>query len=123
MSWWKRDKPALGPTDDSNRHVRTEGLWQKCESCGQVIWRKSLEDEMRVCPKCGYHFRIDAAARLRMLLDGDWEEFDRGMTSTDPLEFSDSKSYKTRLAGMQAATSLGDAVISAGGLLNGRRVH
>ena len=123
MSWWKRDKPALGPTEESSRHVRTEGLWQKCESCGQIIWRKSLEDEMLVCPKCGFHFRIDATARLRMLLDGEWEEFDRGMTSTDPLEFHDSKPYKARLAKMQETTLMGDAVLSAGGLLNGRRVH
>jgi acetyl-CoA carboxylase carboxyl transferase subunit beta len=123
MSWWKRDKPSLETTDESTRHVRTEGLWTKCDSCGQIIWRKALEEGNQVCPKCGFHFRIDAKARLRLLIDGEWEEFDHGMTSTDPLEFEDSKPYKERLASMQEATSLDDAVISVSGLLNGRRVN
>jgi acetyl-CoA carboxylase carboxyl transferase subunit beta len=118
MSWWKRDKPSLNP-DEGEKHVRTEGLWTKCEGCGQVIWRKALGEGMQVCPKCGYHFRIDAGTRLRLLFDdGNFEEFDAGMTSTDPLAFVDSKPYTTRIG-----TSKTDAVRSAGGFLNGRRVH
>src|SRR5262245_23574057 len=123
MSWWKRDKPSVGANEESNRHVRTEGLWTKCDSCGQIIWRKALEEGLQVCPRCGFHFRIDAQTRLRMLLDGNWEEFDKGMISSDPLEFHDSKPYKDRLAAMRETTSMTDAVISAGGLLNGRRVN
>lgn len=123
MSWWKRDKPPLGPTEEANRHVRTEGLWTKCDSCGQVIWRKALEDGFQVCPKCGFHFRIDATTRLRLLFDGEFEEFDKHMTSSDPLEFTDSKSYKQRLATTQQATSVSDAVISGSGLLSGRRAN
>jgi acetyl-CoA carboxylase carboxyl transferase subunit beta len=123
MSWWKRDKPPLGPTDESGRHVRTEGLWTKCEACGHIIFRKALEEGMQVCPQCGSHFRIDAQTRLRILFDGEWEEFDKGMTSSDPLEFHDSKPYKERLAGMQQSTAMSDAVLSAAGLLNGRRVN
>jgi acetyl-CoA carboxylase carboxyl transferase subunit beta len=124
MTWWKRDKQSIEPTDDTARHVRTEGLWIKCDGCGEIIWRKTLEEGMLVCPKCSYHFRIDAVTRLKMLFDdGVYEEFDQGLTSTDPLHFFDSKSYKERLQGMKEATTLPDAVVSAGGLLNGRRVY
>jgi acetyl-CoA carboxylase carboxyl transferase subunit beta len=123
MTWWKRDKPSVGPTDESDRHVRTEGLWIKCDACGQIIWRKALDEGMQVCPQCGFHFRIDAQSRLRLLFDEEWEEFDSNMSSSDPLNFIDSKSYKERLAAMQEATSISDAVVSAAGLLNGRRVN
>lgn len=126
MSWWTRQKPSVAPevTDDSSRTVKTEGLWSKCEQCGQITWRKALEDGLHVCPKCGHHFRIDAVTRLQLLIDnGEWEEFDKDLVSTDPLEFVDSKPYKERLAGMRAATSLSDAVISASGLLEGRKVN
>src|SRR5437588_11287779 len=110
--------------DDSERRVRTEGLWLKCEHCSQVIWRKALEDNFQVCPRCSHHFRIDARTRLNLLFDdAQYEEFDTAMTSTDPLAFVDSKTYKERLAGMQQRTSLRDAVISAAGNLKGRRVN
>lgn len=123
MSWWKRDKPSMTAPEEGNRHMRTEGLWTKCDACGQIIWRRALEDGGKVCPKCGHHSRLDAQARLRLLLDGEWEEFDKHLASNDPLEFVDSKPYKERLAAMQAATSLPDAVVSASGSLNGRRIH
>jgi acetyl-CoA carboxylase carboxyl transferase subunit beta len=124
MTWWKRDKQGIEPPDEADRHVRTEGLWIKCDGCGQIIWRKTLEEGAQVCPKCGYHFRIDAVTRLKLLFDeGQYEEFDQSLVSTDPLKFFDSKSYKTRLAAMRESTSLADAIVSAGGLLNGRRVY
>jgi acetyl-CoA carboxylase carboxyl transferase subunit beta len=123
MTWWKRDKPSLGPTEETDRHVKTEGLWTKCDSCGQIIWRKALEEGMQVCPQCGFHFRIDAQTRLRLLLDDEWEEFDQRMASSDPLQFRDSKAYTERLAAMRESTSMFDAVVSASGLLNGRRVN
>src|SRR5688500_9545313 len=123
MTWWKRDKPSLGPTDETDRHVKTEGLWTKCDSCGQIIWRKALEEGMQVCPQCGFHFRIDAQTRLRLLFDEQWEEFDERMLSSDPLQFLDSKSYTERLAAMRESTSMCDAVVSASGLVNGRRVN
>jgi len=123
MSWWKRDKPSLTP-DEGAKHVRTEGLWTKCEGCDQIIWRKALDEGMQLCPKCGYHFRINAVTRLKYLFDdGHFEEFDAGMMSTDPLEFVDSKPYKQRLASMKKATNKSDAIVSAGGSLNGRRVN
>jgi acetyl-CoA carboxylase carboxyl transferase subunit beta len=126
MSWWTRQKPSVSPegTEESSRTVKTEGLWTKCDSCGQITWRKALEEGMHVCPKCGHHFKIDARTRMELLFDeGKFEEFDSGLVSTDPLSFVDSKSYKDRLASMQKATSLQDAVISAVGLINGRRVN
>ena len=125
MAWFTRQKPAREPgvaADAST--VRTEGLWLKCDSCRQVVWRKALEDNLQVCPKCEFHFKIDAAARLRHLFDdGKWQEFDGDLASTDPLEFVDQKSYQDRLASGKKATSHRDAVISAAGLLNGRNVH
>jgi acetyl-CoA carboxylase carboxyl transferase subunit beta len=125
MAWFTRQKPAreTGTTEDANV-VRTEGLWLKCDSCRQVVWRKALDENLQVCPKCEFHYKIDAATRLRQLFDdGKWEEFDRDLTSTDPLEFVDQKSYQDRLASGKKATSRQDAVISAAGLLHGRKVH
>src|SRR5271154_1964625 len=123
MAWFTRDKPSLAP-EDGEKRVRTEGLWLKCGHCGQIVWRKALEDNQQVCPKCGHHERLDARARLCMLFDdGKFEEFDQRLTSSDPLEFVDSKKYQDRLAASQAATHLRDAIIPAAGNLNGRRVH
>ena len=127
MSWFKRDKPPeekLPKIEDADRRVRTEGLWQKCEGCRQIIWKKELEANWNVCPKCGAHSRIDAAARLRLLLDeGRYEGFDAGLKSSDPLGFVDSKPYTARLAAMQQATSLNDALIAAEGRIDGRTVQ
>jgi acetyl-CoA carboxylase carboxyl transferase subunit beta len=123
MAWFTREKTSL-KTEEGERKVRTEGLWLKCEHCGEIIWRKALEDNLQVCPKCGHHDRIDARARLTMLFDGgQFEEFDTHLASSDPLEFVDSRTYKKRLASNQLLTHLRDAIISAAGNLNGRRVH
>jgi len=123
MAWFTREKTSL-KTEEGERKVRTEGLWLKCEHCGEIIWRKALEDNLQVCPKCGHHDRINARTRLTMLFDdGHFEEFDTQLVSSDPLEFVDSRTYKKRLASNQQLTHLRDAIISAAGNLNGRRVH
>ena len=122
MAWFTREKTSL-KTEEGGRKVRTEGLWLKCEHCGQIIWRKALQDNLQVCPKCGHHDRIDARARLAMLFDDRFEEFDTQLVSSDPLEFVDSRTYKKRLESNQQLTHLRDAVVSAAGNLNGRRVH
>src|ERR1700734_1408414 len=123
MAWFTRDKPSLKP-EGGGKPVRTEGLWLKCGHCGQIVWRKALEDNHQVCPKCGHHERLDARTRLTLLFDdGRFEEFDERLVSTDPLDFVDSKKYQDRLAASQDATHLRDAIISAAGNLNGRRVH
>jgi acetyl-CoA carboxylase carboxyl transferase subunit beta len=125
MAWFTRQKPSMeGPPNDTEKSVLTEGLWLKCESCGQIIWRKTLDELLQVCPKCSHHFRIDAVTRLQMLFDeGNYEEYDRELASSDPLDFVDSKRYQERLAAMRQATNLSDAVVSAIGMLAGRRVH
>jgi acetyl-CoA carboxylase carboxyl transferase subunit beta len=125
VAWFTRQKPPFGePPDEGERRLRTEGLWQKCEHCGEIIWRKALEDNLNVCPKCAWHFRIDARTRLNSLLDGGlYQELDADLVSTDPLGFVDSKPYVERLDGMQRSTCLKDAIISVNGALNGRKVN
>ncbi|MGA8430762.1 MAG: acetyl-CoA carboxylase, carboxyltransferase subunit beta [Candidatus Sulfotelmatobacter sp.] len=121
MAWFKRES---GDLDNSGaKKVRTEGLWVKCESCRQIIWKKDLEDNLNVCPKCDKHFRIDARSRLALLLDDDdYKVFDDNLASNDPLKFVDLKAYSARLAQAQEDTGLRDAVINAEGKLEGRPV-
>jgi acetyl-CoA carboxylase carboxyl transferase subunit beta len=124
MAWFAREKPGVEGTAEADKRVRTEGLWLKCESCGQIIWKKTLDENMQVCPKCEHHFRLDARARLATLFDdGAYEERDAELVSTDPLHFEDSKTYANRLEGMQKATGMSDALISGSGTLEGRAVH
>jgi len=121
MAWFKRQS---GDVDASGeKKVRTEGLWVKCDDCRQIIWKKDLEENLNVCPKCDHHFRIDARARLALLLDDNqYEIFDSNLVSTDPLHFVDLKAYSSRLAQAQSDTGLTDAVINARGKLNDRPI-
>jgi acetyl-CoA carboxylase carboxyl transferase subunit beta len=125
MSWFKREKSGVqDDTSDQERHVKTEGLWQKCEKCSQIVWKKALEENLQCCPKCNHHFRLTARERLALLLDADeYEEFDADLVSTDPLEFEDTKKYAAKLAAAQAALETSDAVLSVRGTLDGRPVH
>jgi acetyl-CoA carboxylase carboxyl transferase subunit beta len=123
MAWFTKQKAEKEKIEEADRKVHTEGLWFKCESCRQIIWKKALEESLHVCPKCGFHFRIDAATRLKLLFDGPWETYDANLVSTNPLSFVDSKPYDVRLAAMRQATKLSDAVISAGGTLAERPVY
>src|SRR5271154_1572873 len=100
MAWFTRQKPRVegAPPRDAEKNVPTEGLWQKGAGCGQIVWRKTVEDHLQTCPKCSYHFRIGAIERLKQLFDdGQYEEHDAGLRSSDPLSFVDSKPYKQRL--------------------------
>lgn len=120
MAWFKRQSGELDPTSGEKK-IRTEGLWVKCESCRQIIWKKDLEENLNVCPKCGKHFRIDARTRLAQLFDdGQYETFSDNLSSTDPLKFVDLKPYSERLKRAQQETGLTDAVINGRGKLNGR---
>ncbi len=122
MAWFKRESGEL-ENSGGEKKVRTEGLWVKCESCRQIIWKKDLAENLNVCPKCDQHFRIDARTRLAQLLDdGEYETFDADLVSTDPLKFVDLKAYSSRLKQAQADTGLKDAVINARGKINGRIV-
>ena len=126
MAWFTRQKPSLegDSLKDGEKNVRTEGLWQKCEACTQIVWRKAVEENLQTCPKCGHHFRIGAAERLQQLFDGGaYVTHDSNLHSSDPLNFVDSKPYSQRLEEMRSATQLADAVICASGCLNDRPVQ
>lgn len=114
MAWFKKARTPISPTQAKTSRV-PEGLWVKCPVCSQIIYNKDLVTSLNVCPKCAHHFRINATDRLRMLFDADWTEHDRGLVSTDPLEFTDTKPYKSRLQASTASTGLKDAVIVASG--------
>jgi acetyl-CoA carboxylase carboxyl transferase subunit beta len=121
MAWFKRESGELDTS--GKKTVRTEGLWVKCENCRQIIWKKDLEENLNVCPKCEKHFRIDARTRLGLLLDeNQYEMFDGNLSSTDPLKFVDLKPYSSRLRQAEHDTGLKDAVINAHGKLLGRPV-
>jgi acetyl-CoA carboxylase carboxyl transferase subunit beta len=121
MAWFKRQSAELDTSGE--RKVRTEGLWVKCDQCRQIIWKKDLEDNLNVCPKCDKHFRIDARTRLAQLLDENrYEVLDGDLVSTDPLKFVDLKPYSSRLKQARTDTGLTDAVINASGKLQGRAV-
>ena len=121
MSWFKRENVELDTSGE--KKVKTEGLWVKCEQCRQIIWKKDLEENMNVCPKCSKHFRIDARARLAYLYDDSkYETFDTNLRSTDPLKFTDLKPYAARLKRAQKDTGLNDAIVNAKGNIYGRPV-
>ena len=117
MAWFKKVRK---PIEAANKESRVpEGLWVKCPSCGQIIYNKDLAASLSVCTKCGHHFRLSSTERLRSLFDGDWEEHDRSLASTDPLQFTDTKPYAQRLKASMASTGMSDAVITATGRING----
>jgi acetyl-CoA carboxylase carboxyl transferase subunit beta len=124
MAWFKREKKSIeNPTPADERRVRTEGLWTKCNSCRAIIWKKDLESNWEVCPKCEHHFRLGARRRLEMLLDDEtWTEHDAELASCDPLKFSDTKPYAQRLREAQHKLGMKDAIITAEGRLSGRDV-
>ena len=119
MAWFKKTrKPMATPAKEKPSRV-PEGLWVKCPGCSQVIYNKDLVANLQVCPKCAHHFRINATDRLRMLFDGEWVEYDKELTSTDPLNFTDTKPYKVRLKKTIETTGMKDAVIVATGAIEG----
>jgi acetyl-CoA carboxylase carboxyl transferase subunit beta len=124
MAWFKRERSAIeNPTPVDERRVRTEGLWIKCSPCNAIIWKKDLEANWEVCPKCDHHFRLDARRRLELLLDDErWTELDADLASSDPLHFTDKKPYAKRLEEAQGKLEMKDAIITAEGRLSGRAV-
>jgi acetyl-CoA carboxylase carboxyl transferase subunit beta len=120
MSWFKREDHEI--VNDSEKTVRTEGLWIRCPDCSKILFKAELETNQQVCPHCGHHFRIDARTRIENLLEPGYELVDLGLRSTDPLEFVDLKPYKTRLAEAQRKTGLNDAIINAVGQLGPHNV-
>jgi acetyl-CoA carboxylase carboxyl transferase subunit beta len=115
MTWFKRSENEI--VSQGEQRVRTEGLWTKCDGCRQTIWKADLEANLNVCPKCGRHFRLSARARIETLLEPGFELVDLELKSTDPLEFTDLKSYQSRLQKAQHDTGLNDAIVNALGQL------
>ncbi len=124
MAWFKREKkPIENPTPVDERRVRTEGLWTKCNACRAIIWKKDLESNWEVCPKCNHHFRLGARRRIDLLLDDEpWTEHDADLASSDPLQFVDTKPYAKRLKDAQQKLGMKDAILTAEGRLAGRPV-
>src|SRR5258708_33944035 len=123
MGWFKREKkPIEQPTPPDERRVKTEGLWIKCEAWRAIVWKKDLEANWNVCPKCQFHFKLNAAKRLELLLDGQWTEHDASMISTDPLDFTDTRAYKERIKEAKKKLGMSDAILCVEGKMNGRGV-
>ena len=110
MAWFRRRKDDTGAP--ARKVVIAEGLWIKCESCKEIVYRAEVERSGRVCPKCRYPFRITAHERIAMLADGgSFEEQDGSLQSLDPLGFKDTKRYRDRLKSAQDKTGLREAVV------------
>lgn len=100
-----------------------EGLWTKCEGCGQPIYNKNLEENFKVCPKCNYHFVLGAWERINLLLEpGTFREYDKEISSADPLEFKGPKSYLEKLQKDREVTGLKEAAVVGEGRLGGKRI-
>ncbi len=119
MAWFKKSRKPIEAQPERSSKI-PEGLWVKCPSCAQVIYNKDLAANLQVCPKCSHHFRLSALERLRHLFDdGVFVEHDAGLASVDPLEFTDTKPYRVRLASSRKATGHQDAVVCATGRIDG----
>ena len=113
MTWFKKkEEEEKEEKERWQEPKRFDELWIKCSSCNEIIYRKVIERNLQVCPKCNYHFQIPARKRIECLVDmNTFVEYDTDLTSTDPLEFKDSKKYIYRLKESQSATGQKDAVI------------
>jgi acetyl-CoA carboxylase carboxyl transferase subunit beta len=124
MAWFKKEKNTIANTKEEEKTVRTEGLFTKCDGCRSFIWKKDLDASNKVCPKCGFHFRVNAAERLGILFDDQtYEVLDNHLVSPDPLQFVDREPYAKKLSVARNATGLNDAVMNARGMLNGRPIQ
>lgn len=122
MAWLNRDKAPLA---QSTTKIDTpEGLWQRCDDCGEIFFKTDFIANQYVCPKCHHHYPIPAMERIQRFVDeGSFEECDFDLTSIDPLEFEDSKKYRDRLESTQKKLNRKDAFISGNALLLGRPIQ
>ncbi len=117
MDWFKKTKSGLSAQVKKDI---PDGLWTKCPECSEVIYTKQLENNLWVCPKCRYHFRITSGKYISFLLDdGHLEEYDKNLVSKDPLKFKDSKKYPDRIRAAIEKSGLNDAVICGIGKIKG----
>ncbi|MBP7586376.1 MAG: acetyl-CoA carboxylase carboxyltransferase subunit beta [Thermoanaerobaculia bacterium] len=116
MAWFKKDKKPKAVRESRDRSTVPEGLWLRCDGCREIVYSKELERNLRICPKCGFHFRIDAPARIALLIDEEQPKtlFDE-VVPADPLGFADTKRYADRLKAYQKALGVADAAIVVAG--------
>jgi acetyl-CoA carboxylase carboxyl transferase subunit beta len=119
MSWFRKEHEPLPALELESRVP--EGLYVKCNGCKETLYRKEVVANVSVCPKCAFHFRLNARERLALLCDGPWEEFDHDLVSSDPLSFRDTKPYAARLTDGKVKTDCFDALVSAVGTMGGVR--
>lgn len=120
MPWFRKDKQPKAIRKERLRSPVPEGLWSKCEGCKEAIYARELERNLHVCPKCGFHSRLDAWQRIGILLDdAEPRELFAGLRSADPLQFKDTKKYRDRLKAYQASAGNRDAVVVVEGNLEG----
>ncbi|HEY4594641.1 MAG TPA: acetyl-CoA carboxylase, carboxyltransferase subunit beta [Thermoanaerobaculia bacterium] len=118
MAWFRKTKKPKPVRQDRPRSTVPEGLWVKCEGCKEIVYSRDLDRNLKVCPKCGYHFRIDARARVSLLLDDPQpRELFTNISPTDPLSFRDTKRYRDRLKSYQQAVGERDAVLVVQGTI------
>lgn len=125
MAWFRKEKPKVAPAngDQRNRVSRMEGLWSKCDGCGEILYRQEFEKNWNVCLVCGHHAALPARRRLELVLDeGSFEEMDRGLAPRDPLNFTDSRKYRDRARSTFKALGERDAFISGLGAIDGAQV-
>ena len=119
MAWFKKARKPIAAQDKASRVP--EGMWVKCPECDTILYNKDLVANSHVCSKCAHHFRVSATDRLKILFDGEvWDDIAPDLTSNDPLQFTDTKPYKSRLAATQKLTGKKDAVIIGVGRINGQ---
>jgi acetyl-CoA carboxylase carboxyl transferase subunit beta len=119
MAWFKKTKKPKAVREQPQRSNVPEGLWVKCDRCKEIVYSRDLEQNLKVCPSCGFHFRLDAGERLRLLLDDEPHRLFDEVAPTDPLQFKDTKRYRDRLRAYQEAVGEKDAVLVAAGRLDG----
>ncbi|ROL56642.1 acetyl-CoA carboxylase carboxyltransferase subunit beta [Bacteroidetes/Chlorobi group bacterium ChocPot_Mid] len=120
MAWFVRSKSNI---QESEQREMPDGLWTKCPSCGEIIYKKQLEDNLYTCPKCDHHFRIGSDEYIQILFDeGTFVETNRNIQSADPLDFEDSKKYADRIKELQRKQNLSDALTTGYGLLKSKEV-
>jgi acetyl-CoA carboxylase carboxyl transferase subunit beta len=120
MSWFEKLMPRRIRTEGGAKKAVPEGLWTKCPGCGAILYRAEMERNLDVCPKCGFHNRVDARRRLDLFLDPEPRvEIGANLEPVDPLKFKDSKRYKDRISAAQKETNEKDALVVQRGRLKG----
>ena len=121
MAWFK--KQPSSKQEPAKRAKTVEGMWLKCNHCREIVYRKEVERNTKVCPKCDYHFPVSVSERIAMLVDlGTFQEWEAQLEPRDPLNFKDSRPYRERLKVQQDKTGRKDAVVTGEGKINGHRV-